>query len=176
MGVYTEIEKSWLLEGGDSALEEALFLCKFSDDITLVHRRDKFRASKVLQNRVLKNPRIKILYNTTITALNGSTDVLESVDVYNSETHTSTTLEVNGLFYGLGLTPNSGLVKDLVTMDDKGYIKNRQYPDYETMTLLRGMFVAGDVADSVYRQAIVSAGDGCKAAMDVDRYLSECFA
>lgn len=157
--------------GGDSAMEEALFLTKFSN-VTLIHRRNDFRASKVLVSRVIANPKIKIIYDTIIEKINGVNN-LESINIKNIKTDEQTTINVDGLFYGLGLIPNSHIVKHLVNCDSDGYII--RYRDaqnnYKTLTSHEGIFVAGDVSDKKYKQAIVACGDGCKAAMDVEKYL-----
>jgi thioredoxin reductase (NADPH) len=157
--------------GGDSAMEEALFLTKFSN-VTLIHRRDKFRASKVLIARVKANPKINIIYDTVIEKING-VHKLESIDIKNIKTGDKNVINVDGLFYGLGLVPNSQIVKNLVNCDADGYII--RYRDaqnnYKTLTSHPAIFVAGDVTDKKYKQAIVACADGCKAAMDVEKYL-----
>jgi thioredoxin reductase (NADPH) len=155
--------------GGDSAMEEALFLTKFSN-VLLIHRKKEFRASKIMQNRVLNNPRIKVYYNCIIEKLIGE-DQLTSIDCYNTETNNKFNIKVDGLFYGLGLKPNTELFQGLVSIDNDGYIICEN-DKYETMTSMNGVFCAGDVHDRKYRQAIVAAGDGCKAALDVVQYLS----
>lgn len=169
--------------GGDSAMEEALFLTKFSD-VTLIHRKSSFRASKVMQKRVLANPKIHILYETTIERLTASltasltgTSRLVSIDVKNHKTDEIVTLPVDGLFYGLGLHPNTDIFKGQLDMDSEGCI-NMQVPGtaaphkYTTMTSVPGVFVAGDAQVGAYRQAVVAAGDGCKAALDANNYLN----
>jgi thioredoxin reductase (NADPH) len=171
--------------GGDSAMEEAQFLTKFSD-VLLIHRGDSFRASKAMQDKILDNPKIRIMYNTQIIGLhgspssNGSSESLTSITLRTTcrdkdkVTQSESQIDVNGLFYGLGLKPNSGIFADQVTMDQMGYIV--KFPDsmneMETMTSCPGVFVAGDVSDRIYRQAIVAAGDGCRAALDVNKYLN----
>ena len=173
-GALFRNKKIVVIGGGDSAMEEALFLTKFSE-VKLIHRRDKFRASKIMQERVLSNPKIKIIYNSIITELHGNNS-LESITIKNLLTNEITNLEVDGLFYGLGLTPNTELFQrrrqNLVDMDQNGYIVCN-HPYYSTMTSIPGIFVAGDAHDKIYKQAIVAAGEGCKAALDVDRYLNE---
>jgi thioredoxin reductase (NADPH) len=147
--------------GGDSAMEEALFLTKFSE-VILIHRRDVFRASKIMQKRLLDNLKIRIVYNTIIINLIG-TEKLERIRCKNIKTNEMFDLDVDGLFYGLGLKPNSKFIQNLVTTDPDGYITKTP----------PGIFVAGDVADKYYKQAIVAAGDGCKAAIDVERYIHD---
>ena len=176
-GALYKNKKIVVVGGGDSALEHAIFLTKFSD-VTLIHRKDAFRASKIMQDRVLNNPKIKIIYDTVIKELNGSKDNknnkgLESITIKNLKTNEESELKVDGLFYGLGLTPNTQLFKGLLDMDEAGYIIKNPIDNLETMTSIEGVFVAGDVSDKIYRQAVVAAGDGCKAALDVVNYLNE---
>lgn len=156
--------------GGDSALEHALFLTKFSK-VTLIHRRDSFRASKAMQTKILNNPKINVIYDTIITKLNGE-KFLESIECENVKTNEIIKMNVDGLFYGLGLTPNSNMFKGVLDLDDEGYIVKKINNEYETMASINGVFVAGDVSDKIYRQAIVASGDGCKSAIDVNNYLT----
>lgn len=170
-----------VIGGGDSAMEEALFLTKFSR-VTLIHRRDTFRASPIMIKRVLENPLITIRYNTVVVSLEGDdNNCMSAIVVKNLLTNQQETLPVDGLFYGLGLKPTTELFKDLVERDPDGYIKvlgeghnqdEGQNTHYSTMTNTEGIFVAGDATDRIYRQAVVAAGDGCKAALDVQAYLS----
>ncbi|QKF94206.1 thioredoxin-disulfide reductase [Fadolivirus algeromassiliense] len=169
-GALYKGKKIMVVGGGDSACEEASFLTKFSD-VVLVHRRDTFRASKAMQSKVLNNPKIKIIFNTVLETLNG-TDKLESVVLKNLKTNETTEMKVDGLFYGLGLKPNTSLFTGKLDMDEEGYIKKVGNHHFETMTSIEGVFVAGDSNDKVYRQAIIAAGDGCKAAMDANNYLN----
>lgn len=166
-GALYKRKKIVVVGGGDTAAEEAIFLQKFSD-VTLIHRRSEFRASKIMQTRLLNNPKIKIIYNSIITDLIGE-EKLERIRCKNVETNEIFELEVDGLFYGLGLKPNSGFVRELVETDSEGFIVKYN----ETRTSIPGIFVAGDVADKVYRQAITSAGSGCAAALDTIKYLEE---
>lgn len=156
--------------GGDSALEAALFLTKFSK-ITILHRKDTFRASQIMQQRVFNNPNINIIYDSQIIQLNGH-NKLDNIVYKNTKTNQETTMKVDGLFYGLGITPNSYIFKDLLELDSETYIKKYKSNDYETITSVTGIFVAGDVSDKKYKQAIVAAGDGCRAALDVISFLS----
>ena len=175
--------------GGDSAMEEAQFLTKFSN-VLLIHRKDSFRASKAMQDKVLNNPRIKVLYNSEVVELHGSliqgslekTDKLTKITVRTTTPSTPSTpsttcitdteIEVDGLFYGLGLKPNSWIFANQLTLDPMGYIIKCPSDELESRTSVPGVFVAGDVSDRIYRQAIVAAGDGCKAALDVNKYLT----
>lgn len=164
-------KKIVVVGGGDSAMEEALFLTKFSR-VTIIHRGDKFKASRIMSERVLDNPKISIIYNTIIEELNGDT-FLESIICRNVLTGQKSDILVNGLFYGLGLSPNTKLFNGQIEMDSDNYIIRYRHPDgkYKTMTSIEGVFVAGDATDKKYRQAIVACGDGCKAALDVEKYL-----
>lgn len=160
--------------GGDSAMEEALFLTKFSS-VTLIHRKDTFRASKVMQNRVIGNPKIDIIYDTTIQKLIGSTK-LEAIEINNHKTGETQTLNVDGLFYGLGLHPNTDIFKGMLEMDEEGCIvvNSKQVTGHKftTMTSVPGVFVAGDAQSGAYRQAVVASSDGCKAALDANHYIN----
>lgn len=170
-GALYKGKKIVVIGGGDSSCEEGSFLTKFSD-VTMVLRRDTFRASKIMQDRVLNNSKIKIIYNTEVIKLNGN-KVLESITLKNVKTKEESELQVDGLFYGLGLTPNTQLFKGVLDMDSEGYLLRVPEDKFETMSSVKGVFVAGDVSDKIYRQAIVAAGDGCKAALDVNNYLNE---
>jgi len=169
-GVLYKKKKIVVVGGGDSAMEEALFLTKFSD-VTLIHRRDTFKASKVMIKRVQDNSKIKILTDTIIEKLEGG-EKLETIHIKNLKQNQTSELKVNGLFYGLGLTPNTSLFKGVLEMDEDGYIL-RKSKKFETMTSIEGIFVAGDAHDKIYRQAVVACGDGCKASLDSNNYLNE---
>lgn len=169
-GALYRNKKIAVVGGGDSALEEATFLTKFSD-VILIHRRDSFRASKAMQKKLFDNPKITIMYDTVVSELLGDVK-LEKITVTNVKTGKQQTLEVDGLFYGLGLIPNTQLFNGVLEMDN-GYILKKPHPRFETMTSVPGIFVAGDSNDHVYKQAIVASGDGCKAALDADSFLSE---
>jgi len=168
-GALYKKKKIVVVGGGDSAMEEALFLTKFSD-VILIHRKDTLRASKIMQNRVLSNKKITIYYNTVVTKLNG-TNKLESINIKNLENNNEEMLEVNGLFYGLGSYPNTEKFKDLVDLDENGYIIVGD-EEYKTVSSVRGIFAAGDVHDTIYRQAITAAGFGCQAGLDVIKYIN----
>lgn len=157
--------------GGDSAMEEAMFLTKFSH-VLLIHRRDTFRASKVMQSRVLANTKITVRYSTRVLELEGNDKGhLQAIVVENVVSGQTEKILTDGLFYGLGLTPSTSLFRDFVDCDTGGYILRARESPWETMTSMPGIFVAGDAHDQVYRQAIVASGDGCKAAMDVCSFL-----
>jgi len=158
--------------GGDTALEEALFLTRFASRVTVIHRRDKFRASKILQERASKNPKIHFIWNSIIEEIIGkeehgkkSVTGLKLKNVTNGQISEH---PVDGLFIAIGHQPNTKIFRGQVEMDEKGYIKTKPK---STATNIEGVFAAGDVADSVYRQAISAAGSGCMAAIDAERYL-----
>lgn len=154
--------------GGDSAMEEATFLTKFASKVHIVHRREKLRASKVMQERAFDNPKIQFHFNQDVVEINGNSKV-QNVVLKDSKTNEKNTLQVGGLFVAIGHEPNTKLFVKQIDLDEQGYIvlKNR------TETNIPGVFAAGDVHDHRYRQAITAAGFGCMAAIDVDRYLTE---
>ena len=154
--------------GGDSAMEEALFLTKFAKKVHIVHRRDSFRASKIMQDRVLAHEKINVLWNKEITEINGDKKV-SSVTIKNIESGTEENVDIDGVFLAIGHTPNVSFLDGMIELDEKGYIKTGFTSD--TSTSVPGIFAAGDVADSVYRQAITAAGTGCQAAIDAERWL-----
>lgn len=153
--------------GGDSAMEEANFLTKFATRVYVVHRRDKLRASKIMQDRALKNERISFIWNTVVEDILG-TDVVTGVRLKNLVMGTTTTLPISGVFIAIGHRPNTALFAGQLDMDAKGYIVTKQGT---TATSVPGVFAAGDVQDSIYRQAVTAAGTGCMAAIDAERYL-----
>jgi thioredoxin reductase (NADPH) len=154
--------------GGDTALEEALFLTKFASKITMLVRRDQFRGSKIMQDRAFAHPKIEVRWNTEVTEVRGDMTVtqLQLRDTANGD---ESTLEVQGLFIAIGYRPNTELFRGQLDLDPRGYCKTAE--DGDTNTMVEGVFVAGDVHDHRYRQAVTAAGDGCKAAIDVERWL-----
>ncbi len=154
--------------GGDSAMEEATFLTKFASTVHVVHRRDKLRASKIMQERAMANPKIKFHWNKEIESISGNQKV-QSVILKDTKTGEETTLNVGGVFVAIGHEPNSKIFQNQIELDKNGYIvlKNK------TETSIKGVFAAGDVHDHTYRQAVTAAGFGCMAAIDVDKYLAE---
>ena len=165
-------KKVFVIGGGDSAMEEATFLTKFASSVTIVHRRDSFRASKIMQDRALSNDKIDVIWNSEVVDLIGDEKDkgLEKVILNNVTTNEKTEHLVDGLFLGIGHSPNSVLFKDYLALDEKGYIITK--PD-SSETSLEGVFAAGDIQDTKYMQAITAAGSGCMAAMDAERYLEE---
>lgn len=156
--------------GGDSAVEEANFLTKFADKVTLIVRRDELRASKIMQDRAMNNPKIEIMWNTSVTDLIGD-EKLAGADIVNNVTGETSTLDITGLFIAIGHKPNTDLFRGVLDMDEStGYLITR--PD-STYTNVPGVFACGDVKDSVYRQAITAAGSGCMAALDAERWLED---
>ena len=157
--------------GGDTAMEEALFLTKFASKVTLIHRRDEFRASKIMQERVLAHEKIEVLWNTEVKEIHGSKESgVESVTLYNNKTQETTNFPTQGVFVAIGHKPNTDLFKDVLDMDDVGYLKT----EGRTMkTNIPGVFASGDAQDSYYRQAVTAAGTGCMAAIDAERFLVE---
>ena len=153
--------------GGDSAVEEATFLTKFASKVTLIHRRDTLRASKIMQERAFNNPKIEFMWNSVVEDLVGTTK-LEGALVRNVLTNEVTTLPVTGLFVAIGHRPNTDLFKGVLDMEDNGYLITRPGTSY---TNVPGVFACGDVQDYTYRQAITAAGSGCMAAIDCERWL-----
>lgn len=153
--------------GGDSAIEEATFLTKFADKVSIIHRRDEFRASKIMQDRAFSNPKIEVIWNSTVTAIQGERQV-EGVELTNTVDGTTSTLPVTGLFIAIGHRPNTDLFSDILDMDETGYLVTEPG---STRTNIEGVFACGDVQDHTYRQAITAAGSGCMAAIDTERWL-----
>jgi len=153
--------------GGDSAMEESNFLTKFAETVTIVHRSDTFKASPIMLKRAQDNPKIKWITNAEVIEMHGE-GRLESVTLENKKDGTKTHMPIDGVFVAIGHTPNTDFAKGFLTMDELGYLQ----PEHTTMSNIPGVFVAGDVADRHYRQAITAAGEGCKAAMDAEKWLS----
>ncbi len=156
-----------IVGGGDSAMESASFMTNFTNRITIVHILDQLTASHSMKERVLKNPNINIIYNSTVTEIKGDNDKVTSIIVTNQNTHQETEIKTDAVFIAIGLNPNTKLFKDQLELNSYGYIILKDH----TETSVKGIFAAGDVADSRYRQAITSAGTGCAASLDAERYL-----
>ena len=167
-GFFFKEKEVIVVGGGDSAMEEALFLTKFAKKVYIVHRRDSFRASKIMQDRVLGNDKIEVLWNKEVTEIHGSESV-ESVSLADTKDGSSSEVNIDGVFMAIGHTPNVDFLDGLVELDEKGYVKTGFTT--ETSTSVPGVFAAGDVADSIYRQAVTAAGTGCQAAIDAERWL-----
>ncbi len=158
--------------GGDSALEEASYLTKFASRVHLVHRRNAFRASKVMAERALTNPKIVPVWNSVVEEIIGDDDKgVTGVRVKNIESNQMATIDAAGMFAAIGHTPNTKFVAGQIALNEKGYIVLKD--GFRSLTTVEGVFAAGDCADSVYRQAITAAGMGCKAALDAERWLAE---
>ena len=155
--------------GGDTAMEEATFLTKFASAVTLVHRRDEFRASKIMQERVLSNPKVTVVWDTVAEEVLGE-GAVTGVRLRNVKSDETTEFATDGVFVAIGHDPNTDLVKGQVDLTDAGYVVVREPT---TATSVPGVFAAGDVTDVTYRQAVTAAGQGCKAAIDAERYLAE---
>jgi thioredoxin reductase (NADPH) len=155
--------------GGDSAMEEATYLTKFAAEVVLVHRRDAFRASRAMVDRVLANPKIRVEWNTRVTAVLGD-DVITGVRVADTRTGEERTIECGGMFVSIGHTPNTEFLRGQVALHDNGYVATPTA--WRTATSVAGVFAAGDVMDSYYRQAITAAGTGAMAALEAERWLA----
>ena len=168
-GFFFKDQDIAVIGGGDSAMEEATFLTRFARSVTLVHRRDEFRASKIMLERARTNDKIAFLTNAAVVAVEGDTTVtgLRVRDVRSGE---ESTLAVTGVFIAIGHDPRSALVSGAVDVDPAGYVVVR---DHSTATSVPGVFAAGDLVDHTYRQAITAAGSGCAAAMDAERWLAD---
>jgi thioredoxin reductase (NADPH) len=161
-------KETFVIGGGDTAMEEALFLTKFGSKVYIVHRRDELRASKIMVDRVLKHPKIEIIWNHVLSEVHGK-NIVESVTLQNVKTKQKQILNAGGVFFGIGHTPNTAFLNHQIELTPNGYIK-LQSPD-SSHTNIPGVFAAGDVHDSRYRQAVTAAGYGCRAALDAERYL-----
>lgn len=155
-----------VIGGGDSAVEEATFLTKFADSVTLIHRRKELRASKIMQDRAFRNPKISFVWDTVVEEVLGDTSV-SSLRVRNTITNEQSVMDVTGVFVAIGHQPNTGLFAGQLDMDENGYLLTKQ----GSLTNVDGVFACGDVQDHVYRQAVTAAGSGCMAALDVERWL-----
>ncbi|MEO7674003.1 MAG: thioredoxin-disulfide reductase [Pyrinomonadaceae bacterium] len=160
-----------IVGGGDTAMEEALFLTRFASSVTLIHRRNEFRASKIMQDRVLNHEKINILWNTEVWEIIGTKENgVDAVRIFNTEKNEESTLPTKGVFIAIGHKPNTDLFKGKLDMDDVGYL----ITEGRTMkTKVEGVFACGDAQDSYYRQAVTAAGTGCMAAIDAERFLAE---
>jgi len=167
--------KVLVVGGGDTAMEEAEYLTKFAEEVTVIHRREEFRASKVMVDRVKKNPKIKFELNQTVKEVVGKTEdgkkFVTGAILENTNDGSTKEVSADGIFMAIGHTPNTKIFNGVLDMDETGYLKVKN--NGSTYTNVEGVFAAGDVADHVYRQAITAAGSGCKAAIDAERWLVE---
>ena len=173
-GFFFKNQEVYVVGGGDTAMEEASFLTKFASKVTIVHRRDQFRASKIMQERVLNNPKVSVVWNSVVDEVlgeehNGKKTMI-GLKLKNVTTGATTQVKTDGLFMAIGHQPNTTLFKGILDMDEKEYLKVQPG---STRTNIPGVFAAGDVADSYYRQAVTAAGTGCMAAIDAERFLEE---
>ncbi len=159
-----------MVGGGDTAMEEALFLTKFASKVTVVHRRDEFRASKIMAGRVMDHDKIEVRWNSVVTEVLGESTV-EAVTLEDTVTREKTQFPTNGLFVAIGHKPSTEIFAGELDLDDNGYVVIAK--PGTTWTSVEGVFAAGDVADHVYRQAVTAAGTGCMAAIDAERWLAE---
>lgn len=171
-GFFFKNQEVIVVGGGDTAIEEATFLTKFAAKVTIVHRRDSLRASKIMQDKAFKNPKIAVVWDSVVGEILGKAELgrksVTGIRLKNVKTGEVTEMKTDGVFMGIGHTPNTSLFKGQLEMDAMGYLVLK---DRGTRTNIPGIFAAGDVADSVYRQAVTAAGSGCAAAIDVERWL-----
>lgn len=170
-GFFFRGKKVIVVGGGDTAMEEANYLTRHAEKVIIVHRRNQFRASKVMQDRVLANPKIEVMWNSVITEILGDMEPVRKVTgvrIENVVNNEITEMPIDGVFVAIGHKPNSDLFKDVLPLDENGYIIGEPG---SSRTQVPGLFVAGDVADHVYRQAVTAAGTGCMAAIDAERFL-----
>ncbi len=168
-GFFFRNQEVALVGGGDTACEEALYLSKLCTKVSMLVRKDHFRASKIMQDRVLNAPNIKVYWNTETIEIIGD-QVVTGVKIRNTKTGEETVLPITGFFVAIGHQPNTGIFKDIIELDDQGYIITK---NGTSKTNIPGVFAAGDVQDKHYRQAVTAAGSGCMAALDAERYLTE---
>ena len=170
-GYFFKEKNIVVVGGGDSAMEEASFLTKFAKKVTIIHRREVFKASKIMLDRVRNNPLIDIIVNKSIESINGNQqDGVSNIVLKDTVSGEISTFECEGVFYGIGHTPNTDLFKGMIDLNDNGYIVTQSD---SSLTNIPGVFACGDVQDDHYRQAITAAGSGCMAAIDAEKYLEE---
>jgi thioredoxin reductase (NADPH) len=167
-GYFFREKRVVVVGGGDTAIEEALFLTKYATEVVVVHRRDQLRASKIMQRRAMANKKIKFVWNSVVDEILGR-DKAEGVKVRSVKIGETSIIPCDGVFVAIGFQPNTGIFEQQIELDEKGYIVTK----HGTQTSVEGVFVAGDVHDHRYRQAVTAAGEGCRAAMDTLAYLEE---
>ncbi|MBO9665437.1 MAG: thioredoxin-disulfide reductase [Bdellovibrio sp.] len=169
-GAFFRNQEIIVVGGGDTAMEEAQFLTRFASKVYVVHRRDHFRASKIMAERTMKNPKIQVIWDSEVTEVIGDGKSMTGAKVHNLKTGAVTEMAVTGLFIAIGHKPTTDLFKGILDMNETGYLVTQPNSTY---TNIPGVFAAGDVQDHVYRQAITAAGTGCMAAIDAERWLEE---
>ena len=171
-GFFFKEKKVAVIGGGNSAVEEALYLTNFASKVFLVHRRDELRAEKILQDRLFKNEKVECVWDSELKEIVGDEDPLnvKSINIKNTKTNETSNIELDGVFVAIGHDPATQIFRDQVEMDEDGYIITK--PD-STLTNVEGVYAAGDVKDKIYRQAVTAAGMGCMAALEAEKYLSE---
>ena len=171
-GFFFKNQEVLVVGGGDTAMEEANYLTRFASKLTIVHRRDQLRASKIMQDRAVKNPKIAFVWDSAIEEVlgreEGQKKIMTGVKIRNLKTNAISEMKADGLFIAIGHEPNTQVFKGKIDLDDKGYIKTKPG---STATNIPGVFAAGDVTDAVYRQAVTAAGTGCMAAIDAERWI-----
>ena len=167
-GFFFKDNKVAVVGGGDTAMEETLFLTRYASEVVLIHRREEFRASKIMLERARNNPKVTFMTNTTVEDIVGE-DSVEGIRVKNTETSEETDLAVDGFFAAIGHSPATSLFEGQLDMDASGYVLQKEH----TMTSVPGVFAAGDVSDTRYRQAITAAADGCRSAIDAERWMED---
>ena len=171
-GFFFKEKKVAVIGGGNSAVEEALYLTNFASKVYLVHRRDELRAEKILQDRLFKNKKVECVWDSELKEIVGDEDPLnvKSINIKNTKTNETSSIELDGVFVAIGHDPATQIFRDQVEMDEDGYIITK--PD-STLTNVEGVYAAGDVKDKIYRQAVTAAGMGCMAALEAEKYLAE---
>ena len=171
-GFFFKEKKVAVIGGGNSAVEEALYLTNFASKVYLVHRRDELRAEKILQDRLFKNEKVECVWDSELKEIVGDEDPLnvKSIYIINTKTNETSSIELDGVFVAIGHDPATQIFRDQVEMDEDGYIITK--PD-STLTNVEGVYAAGDVKDKIYRQAVTAAGMGCMAALEAEKYLAE---
>lgn len=171
-GFFFKEKKVAVIGGGNSAVEEALYLTNFASKVYLVHRRDELRAEKILQDRLFKNEKVECVWDSELKEIVGDEDPLnvKSINIKNIKTNETSSIELDGVFVAIGHDPATQIFRDQVEMDEDGYIITK--PD-STLTNVEGVYAAGDVKDKIYRQAVTAAGMGCMAALEAEKYLAE---
>ncbi|MBI2125657.1 thioredoxin-disulfide reductase [Candidatus Woesearchaeota archaeon] len=168
-GAFFKGKEVVVIGGGDSAMEESNFLTKFATKVTVIHRKDSFRASKIMQDRFFKNPKCNVVWDTEVVEILGDGKKVNGVKLKNTKTGKVSDFKTDGVFLAIGHVPNTSIFKGILEMNEHGYLKTDRF----MKTNIPGVFAAGDVQDTRYRQAITAAGSGCQAAMEAEKYLAE---